>query len=318
MNYRPLGKTGLTVSCIGFGAWGIGGSTPDWASYGPTEDVESERALKRAFDLGVTLYDTAPVYGRSERLLGDALHDRRDKVVIASKAGLLDQNGGNDFSPSHLRATLQASLRNLRTDYIDLFQLHDPPVSLLRGRPEILEALHGMRKEGLTRAIGLSAKTPADALIGVQELGFEVVQANFNMIDQRAIETGLLQACRDRGAGFIGRTPLCFGFLTGRYPPGTRFEEGDHRLRWPRKQLELWARAYELFEPVIGRKPGQSSGQVAIRYCLSYPEVSSVIPGMLSVSQVEENIASDASGPLEESERAGIEAVYRANTFFIR
>lgn len=319
MNYRPLGQTGLRVSDVGFGAWGIGGTAGDAVAYGPTDDRESLRALRRALDLGVTFYDTAPLYGngRSEELIGEAFAGRRAAVVLATKVGYLNPAAAQEFTPALVRASLEASLRRLRTDHVDLFQLHDPPMDLLAKSAAILETARALKKEGKTRAVGMTVKSPADGLRAVREFGAEAVQANFNMIDQRAIASGLFAACRETGAAVIARTPLCFGFLSGAYPLGTRFDPKDHRSRWPVRQVALWAGAYKLFEPVIRRQKGQTNAQVAIRYCLSYPEVATVIPGMLTEAHVDENSAAGGQGPLEEKDRREIEGIYGGNTFFV-
>src|ERR1035437_7473489 len=139
MNYRFLGKTGLKVSEVGFGCWGIGGVAPGTKSYGPVDDSQSVRALLQARELGINFFDTSDLYGagHSEEVLAAAFAGRRAEVLIASKAGVVvDAQAGTqrqDFSPSHIRAALEGSLRRLRTDYIDLYQLHDPPMETLRG-----------------------------------------------------------------------------------------------------------------------------------------------------------------------------------------
>src|SRR5207249_10447963 len=136
-----LGQTALEISEIGFGAWGIGGASAGAVSYGPTDDGESLRALRRAFDLGVTFYDTADLYGHghSEQLIGAAFRDIRTRVVLATKVGFLAPYGPQDFSPRHVRTALEGSLRRLQTDYVDVYQLHNPPMDLLRSNPGLVE-----------------------------------------------------------------------------------------------------------------------------------------------------------------------------------
>jgi aryl-alcohol dehydrogenase-like predicted oxidoreductase len=320
MNYRPLGQTGLRVSEIGFGAWGIGGTADGAVAYGPTDDRESERALRRALDLGITFFDTAALYGNghSESLLGAALHGARDKVVLASKAGYLDAGGRQDFSPGHLRSSLEQSLKRLRTDVLDLYQLHDPPMDLLAKADAILDTMQALKAEGKIRAVGITVKTPADGLRAVREFGAQAVQVNFSMIDQRALESGLLDLCASVGVGVIGRTPLCFGFLTGAYPPGTAFHPRDHRSTWPKEQVDRWATAYTKFEAALRLRRGETRAQAAIRYCLSYPALSAVIPGMLTAAEVEENAGASARGPLGDGERIEVERIYRQNEFFVK
>src|SRR5271169_5028472 len=158
MKYRALGRTGLTVSEIGFGAWGVGGRTAGHTSYGATDDAISEAALGRAFELGITFYDTASAYGdgHSERLIGRVFRGRRDNVVIATKAGVVSFGQPPDLSPMALRRSVEGSLQRLATDYMDLLELHSPDLAVFRRDPEVLETLHALVFEGKVRAFGIS------------------------------------------------------------------------------------------------------------------------------------------------------------------
>ncbi|MBI3513722.1 MAG: aldo/keto reductase, partial [Proteobacteria bacterium] len=194
MRYRPLGTTGLTVSEIGFGSWGIGGPSPGATSYGPTDDAVSLRTLARALERGITFFDTSNAYGNghSEELIGQAFRHRRASVVIATKAGFPRFDQEPDFTPDHLRRSLEGSLRRLQTDHVDLFQLHSPPIALVLDDAAILETLRALVREGKARAFGISVRAPEDGLIAIRELGVPVIQANLNLLDQRAIGTGLM------------------------------------------------------------------------------------------------------------------------------
>jgi aryl-alcohol dehydrogenase-like predicted oxidoreductase len=318
MRYRTLGSTGIRVSEIGFGTWGLGGTANGAVAYGPTDDAQSIRALQVALDAGINFFDTADFYGfgHSEQIVGTALRRVRERVVIASKAGMLDAAGAQDFSPRHLRRALEQSLGRLGTDYIDLYQLHSPPIELLRGDDRILAELQRFKEEGKIRAYGLSARSPEDAAVGVKEFGFPCVQANFSLVDQRALETELFDLCAGKNAGMIARTPLCFGFLTGRYSAASEFDQHDHRNRWSAEQRERWAGAMGLFVSAIARRPGQTPAQFALSFCLSFPAVSCVIPGMLTQDHVKENAGASDFAPLSARESADIVGVYRDNSFF--
>lgn len=316
MKYRKLGNTGLEVSEIGFGTWGIGGVSDGAISYGPTDDRESTIALWRAFELGVNFFDTSDLYGygHSESLIGEVFKDVRGKLLIASKVGFVKAYGRQDFSPKHIRKSIEGSLRRLQTDYIDLYQLHSPPVELLE-KGGIVDSFHSLKKEGKVRAIGISVRSPDDGLRAVEGFGFESIQVNFNMVDQRALETGLMDVCRKTGVGLICRTPLCYGFLTGKFSPTSRFDSQDHRSRWPSEQIALWANAYRLFSSALEYQ-NQTHGQIALKFCLSYPSVSTVIPGMLNKCEVEENVSASDLGALTDTERLKVEKIYRDNAFF--
>lgn len=318
MKYRDLGRTGIKVSEIGFGAWGIGGATGGPYSYGPTDDDQSRRALRKALDLGVTFYDTADIYGygHSETLLGSTFRGVRQQVVIASKVGYLRHDGPQDFSPEYLRISLEGSLLRLRTDYVDIYQLHDPSLALLRSRPDILGALYDLKQEGKLRAFGISARSPSDGVAAVRDLSINIVQTNFSMIDQRALDAGLFATCRAHGAAVICRTPFAFGFLTGRYSITSTFGPDDHRSVWPQEQRDLWATAFDQFAAVIDMT-SQSKAQVALRFCLSHDGVATVIPGMLSHEEVVENTRASGLGPLPGEVCSAIRRIYEANSFFI-
>ncbi|MBI5210945.1 MAG: aldo/keto reductase [Elusimicrobia bacterium] len=316
---RALGTTGLNPSEIGFGAWGIGADSKGAVSYGPVDDGESLSALRQAVDIGVNFFDTADLYGygHSETLIGTALKPLRRSILLASKAGSLDAGGRQDFSPRHLRKALDGSLRRLRTDYLDLYQLHSPPLDLLRKDPRIVDAMRRFQREGKIRAWGISVRSPDEGLDAVRDLEAQTIQVNFNMADQRARTTGLLARCRQAGVGVIVRTPLCFGFLTGKYTPDSEFHSLDHRSSWRREQLALWSRAPQIFSAAIKPVRGQTPAQLALRYCLSYPEVSTVIPGILTRRHLAENAAASRLGPLRKMDRVAIERVYERNVFFL-
>jgi len=314
MKYRKFGNSGITVSEIGFGAWGIGGSAGGHAAYGITDDTVSINALNAAFDTGVTLYDTSDLYGmgHSEQLIGQAFRQKRDQVVIATKGGMVNSAGDQDFSPAYLRGALERSLTRLSSDYVDLYQLHSPSPENLDQIASLKYFLDTLIKEGKTRVTGVSARSPQEALLLIEKFGFQSVQVNLNLLDWRAIDCGLLQRCQDLGIALIARTPLCFGFLTGRYSCDDVSDPHDHRARWSREQVEQWVAAATLFGDAIKSSGDQTSGQKALRFCLSFNEVSTVIPGMLSAEQVYENIQASSLGSLTPAELHKLELIYRA------
>ena len=320
MRYRSLGKSGLTVSEIGFGAWGIGGRTAGETSYGETDDRRSRAALDCAFDLGIAFFDTANVYGdgHSEILIGEAFAKKRDRVVIGTKAGLTRFGDPPDFSPGSLRRSLEDSLKRLKSDYVDLLQLHNPPADLFRRSPESYAALQVLQREGKIRAFGVSVKAPADALSIIDIHAVAAVQVNLNMLDVRAVETGLLAAATQKGMGIIARTPLCFGFLSGAIAADTEFPPGDHRRAWARTQIERWIAGAEAMHAAAATPAGQSRSQAALRFCLSFPAVSSVIPGILSPDEAAQNAAASGFGPLPDVARDRIVALNREIELFAR
>ena len=320
MRYRPLGRSGLVVSEIGFGAWGIGGRTAGQTSYGDTDDARSLAALARAFERGITFYDTANVYGdgHSEELLGRAFAQQRDRVVIATKAGLIRFGEPADFSPAAIRRSLEGSLRRLKSDYVDLFQLHDPPSDIFARSPESYAELARLKAEGKIRAFGVSVKAPSDALPILAAHAVAAVQLNLNMLDVRAVDAGVLAAVAAAGAGIVARTPLCFGFLSGTLRADTEFPAGDHRRAWPRAQLERWIAGASAMHEAASVPAGQTPSQAALRFCLAFPEVSSVIPGILDPAEAEANAAASELGALAVAARDRIVALNHTIELFAR
>jgi aryl-alcohol dehydrogenase-like predicted oxidoreductase len=319
MKYRRLGRTGLRVSEVGFGAWGIGGRTEGLTSYGDTDDATSLEALRRALDVGITFFDTSNVYGsgHSEALIGEAFSGCRDQVVIATKAGFTTYADAPDFTPQGIRRSVEGSLVRLKSDYVDVLQLHNPPPELLVSHPEIGETLQGMKREGLIRAHGVSVKSPDEGLAALDAFAFDSMQANLNMMDIRLIGSGLLDVAVARGVGVIARTPLCFGFLSGRVAGDACFPDGDHRNLWPRAQIERWSEGAKLLRAAVPAPVGQTQTQVALRFCLSVQGVSCVIPGILTPAEAEENAAASDAGVLPKAEMASIEDINQSHAFFV-
>lgn len=320
MWYRKLCSVVPLVSEIGFGAWGIGGSAENSAAYGKTDDRESLRALSVAFERGINFFDTADFYGagHSESLLGRAFAPVREKVVIASKVGMLSSNGVQDFSAAHVRLSVEQSLRRLQSEYIDLYQLHSPPLACLTTERWAIDELLSLKDEGKVHAIGISLRSPQDGAAIVGQLDIASVQVNFNMLDQRARICGLFEECQRAGVGVIIRTPLCFGFLTGNLSENEEFGPLDHRAGWGREQLQRWASAPQTFSTLREKHPGETAAQFSLRYCLSFDCVSTVIPGMLTEQHVEENVKASSLGTMTREELNEIEKIYYGHEFFIQ
>lgn len=318
MKYRPLGKTGLLVSEIGFGAWGVGGRTVDQTSYGDTDDRTSLAALARALERGITFFDTSPAYGdgHSEELIGRAMSGERSRTVIATKAGYEAWDQSPDFSPGAIIASAERSLFRLGTDYLDLLLLHNPPLYVLTA-PEVREALMRLVASGKIRAWGVSGKGPMEALEALRACDAAVIEANFNMMDVRALTSGLLAEVARREAGFIARTPLCFGFLSGTIQHDTAFPPGDHRARWPRTQLANWVDGAADLLAALSASPGEAAVQAALGFCLAFPAVSSTIPGIMTPVEADQNAAASDRGPLPERAVEAILEINRNRQFFV-
>jgi aryl-alcohol dehydrogenase-like predicted oxidoreductase len=296
MNQRPLGRTGLQVSEIGYGAWGIGQSM--WLG---ADDDESVRALNRAADLGVTMFDTALAYGdgHSEQLVGRLVRERDEPLVVATKIPPKNKRwpapAGIDpddaFPADYVIECTERSLRNLGLDTIDVQQFHVWSDDWA-GRGSWRDGIEQLKSEGKIRAFGVSINDhqPANALALVASGAVDTVQVIYNVFDQ-APEDELLPACAEHGVGVLARVPFDEGSLTGNIGPETEFPEGDfrnHYFRDDRKQ-QVADRVQAILDD-LGIEREQLP-EVALRYILSHPAVSTVIPGMRSVRNVERNAA---------------------------
>ncbi len=313
MNMRQLGRTGLEVSEVGYGAWGIGGS--QWIG---AQDDESVQALERAIDLGLNFVDTALGYGNghSEKIVGQVVRGRSERVYVATKVPPKNQRWpapegttANDaFRGKWVRKCTERSLSNLGLDVIDLQQLHvwrDDWV----GEGDWLEAVEKLKAEGKIRFFGVSINDhePANALRLIETGVVDTVQVIYNVFDQSP-EDELFGACQEHGVGVLARVPFDEGALTGSIGPDTTFPDGDFRngyFRGDRKR-EVAERVAAIVDD-LGIEPG-AIAEVALRYVLSHPAVSTVIPGMRSIRNVERNCAvGDGRGlPAEQ-----VEALHR-------
>lgn len=297
MRHRALGSTGIDVSEIGFGAWAIGGATSAGGvpvGWGRTQDDESMAAIRRAVELGITFFDTADIYGhgRSESLLGIILSRRRKDVVIATKVGVSRTSAEDhikDFSKKHIYLAVDASLRRLRTDYIDVYQLHNPTIADLE-REEIQDAMATLQNLGKIRVWGVSVTTPSEGIEIIRRGWGYTLQVLYNILNQSP-ERELLPLAKERGYGIIARVPLASGLLTGKYRADSSFPSSDIRQNFltPRRLVEAIARVDEARSIVSGTT--RSLTEAAIRFPLAHAAVSTVIPGAKSAHQVELNAA---------------------------
>ncbi len=293
---------------VGLGAWAIGG----WM-WGGADDQQSIAAIHRAIDLGMNLIDTAPMYGygRSEEVIGRAIKDRRDKVVLATKCGLIkDREEGEFFffaddrnisqgpgpykiyrclKPESIRREIEESLRRLQTDYIDLYQTHWPdsttPVE------DTMACLLRLKEEGKIRAIGTS-NVSIELLERYRKLGpVDSTQEKFSMLDPDIVQSGLAEYCRRANIAILAYSPLAQGLLTGRVPPEREFPEGDQRRTKPRfareNRVKIQAMLDE-FRP-FAEKYGLTLGQLVIAWTIAQPGITHALCGARTPEQVEEN-----------------------------
>ncbi|GAB3761035.1 aldo/keto reductase [Microlunatus parietis] len=301
---RRLGTDGPEVSAIGFGAWAIGGpASRDGRpiGWGEVDDDESVAALHAALDAGVTLIDTANVYGagHSERVVARALQGRRDEVVIATKFGnLIDEAKreaiGRDASPESIREQCDASLSRLRTDVIDLYQFHIGDYPLDRAG-EVRDALEGLVADGKIRFYGWSTDDPDRAAFFAEGEHCAAVQQSFSLVNGNE---DTLAVAERHGLASIVRGPLAMGLLTGKMTRETTFAETDVRHGWdwsgdPGRRLDALDKVREILT-----EDGRTLAQGALGWLLARSEAFVPIPGIRTVAQARDNAGVLAAGPL--------------------
>ena len=313
MNYREFGSSGLKVSEVGFGAWAVGGNAHG-NSYGTTDDRTSFEAVHKALSLGCNFFDTADVYGwgHSEELLGRALKGQRDRVIIATKVGgdFYSGPGRQNFSPAYVRSALEKSLERLKTDYIDIYQLHNPPLKLIEN-PASYELLQELKREGKIRTWGISIFDPIEGLTALKVAHPDCLQVVYNIFSPKAGEE-LLPRAANAGCAVIAREPLANGFLSGKYSIDSQFEPGDIRHHWPRAYIGARTAAADRLRALLSPSTATLC-QLALKFVLANSSVSVVIPGIKTVEQAEENLATSDSAPLSKETLSRIHDLYLHN-----
>ncbi len=288
MRHKILGRTGLRVGIVGLGTMAHAGH------FGPTKDEESVSAIDAALDLGVNFIDTSDAYGAGygETLLGKALKSRRDAVILATKGGNImvgPDRGKRNFSPRYIDDVLHGSLKRLQTDYIDLYQLHNPTVEVIE-RGEVWDVLQRRKKEGKIRHYGVSINTMDEGIAAARDGRSETIQVEYNLLAQEPADA-FFPLAQAANIGIIARVPLRRGILTGKLTAADeqRFVGEDIRARSFkgeafRKEL---AKAEQLRFLVHGSV--QTLTQAAIAFCVAHPAVSVTIPGARNAAQMREN-----------------------------
>jgi len=312
VEYREFGRTGWKISAIGFGTWAIG------SAWGPVDERASMAALHRALDLGVNFFDTADVYG-SERLLARLRQERREPFYVATKAGRrLRPHVADGYNRQNLTAFVEESLRALRTETIDLLQLHCPPTEVY-DRPEVFGMLDDLAAQGKIRYYGVSVERVAEALKAIEYPHVQSVQIIFNIFRQKPAEE-FFSAARRRRVGILARVPLASGLLTGKMTKNSAFPQDDHRNfnrygeafdrgeTFSGVDFEAGLAAVDELRPLV--PPGATMAQLALRWILMFDAVSGTIPGAKNPAQVEDNVRAADLPALPDAAMARIREIY--------
>jgi aryl-alcohol dehydrogenase-like predicted oxidoreductase len=282
MKLRPFGNTGMNVSEIGLGAWQL--ANPDW---GVSDKNEALRIVQASLEAGCTFFDTAPGYGggRSEELLGQGLKSVRKNVIVCSKFGHTAE-GVSDFSVKAIRPSIEASLRRLQTDYLDIVLMHNPPREMLDGRVALqYQEFEKLKAEGKIRAYGVSLDWRVELETMLETTKSKAAEVFFNALYQETLPA--FPKAQERGIGLIIKVPLDSGWLSGKYRANHKFD--GVRNRW---SPEVLARRSDLIEKFAALVPqGTSMAHAALQFVLAQSQVSTVIPGAKSVEQALDNFS---------------------------
>lgn len=318
MNYRLLGKTGLSVSEIGLGTWvmgksvTLGGVQIGWRN---VYDKSSIRTILSCLDLGINFIDTADTYGKghSEELIGKAIKEKREKYIIATKCGNYEDEYGHwsqSWHPEYITRSCENSLKRLKTDYIDLYQVHTPmpEKSIFGFNEETFDVFRKLKKQGKILHYGYSSFGIKDAFEVVQKNLCEVIQIPYNLLE-REQEKKLFKVALEKNVGVIIRKSLASGFLSGKFKNNTIFPKSDHRSRLSREKISFLASKAREFIPIAESKKGRSLSQFSIQFCLNDDAVSVVITGARNVKQLKENTEAHKYGKLTKSEISAINRI---------
>lgn len=321
MQYRKLGNTGLDVSAVGFGVWTM--STGWWGDH---TDDDAIALYREARALGINFFDASDSYGngRSEEQLGRAFGNDPD-VIIATKGGYdfytyPDRPRGQqeipqDFSAAHIRKAVEESLRRLKRDRIDFYQLHNPKMDTI-DRDETFEALEALKTEGKVRSYGV-ALGPAigwkdEGVRSARERDIDGMQIIYNLLEQDPGRAHIA-ACEERGVGVVVRVPHSSGMLEGKYTVDTVFPENDHRRHRPRSWLINGVKKVDQLQFLLERRPGATLGQVALKWLFMHPAIASALPNIYDREQLEEFAAASDVNDLTPDEMARIQDLYDSN-----
>lgn len=296
MKYRRLGKSGIMVSEIGFGAWTI---ALDWWGGKKIDDEEAIKMLKRAFDLGINFFETSDVYGkgRSERLIGEAFKGvNRDEVIYSTKWGYdiygAEQMGHNELpqkhDPSFLNYALEESVKRLQTDFVDVYSLHNPKMNAIQD-DLLFETLNEIRKEGKIKSYGI-ALGPAigwkdEGLLSMEKREITCLQSVYNLLEQDPVKD-FFQIAEANDVGLMARVPDASGVLTGKVNMDTVFDKNDHRNTRKKEWIIQALKKIEYIKP-IADSYGWTITELAIKFILSHNKITSVLPTVVNLEEIE-------------------------------
>jgi len=310
MKYRKLGDTGLVVSEIGLGTWGLSGE-----GYGPVNPLEAQDVINNAIEYGINFIDTADSYGRgrAEEIVGKVIKKRKDSdTIVATKFGWDFYNTGgvrSNLSSEYIRYALQQSLKRLNREWIDIYQIHVPRPDRIDAC-EVYDTLEDLKKRGLIRHFGVSIQYIKDGIEAIQKGYISTIQLPYSMINIEA-ENKLVPAASESGIGLIAREPLASGLLSGKYSEDSKFHKNDHRNGWKREFLVRNLHKVEKLKKLV--RNNRSLTQTAICFVKQNRHISTVITGCKNREQLKEIV----NTPDDILDKPDMDYIHELNNFYI-
>jgi len=316
MIFKQLKSSKKKISLIGLGSWSLANREYKNFFYNKISKKEISNILGKAYELGVNFYDTSPAYGRSESLIGNEFGtNKREKILICTKVGLNKFGEKIDFKIKNITSQIHQSLRNLKTDYLDYVLIYNPKKND-RNILNCYNFLLSQKKMGKIKHIGISVESPTDYLLYYKKYKFDLIQCNFNILDNRIYEKKLWDILKSTKIDLVARSIFCFGFFTEKFLRSEiSYGKNDYRSLWPSSQIESWRNGLESIKNFDYKLDIE---KIAIRFVLTEKIVSCALVGVRSVSELKNNLSNENFKKLNKTFFKKIKNINRLNNFFVK
>lgn len=316
MIFNNLKSSKKKISIIGLGTWSLANQERKNFFYDKISKKEISKILGKAYEMGVNFYDTSPAYGKSETLIGNEFQNKnRDKILFCTKVGLNKFGEKKDFDTKKIADQIDQSLRNLRTEYLDYVLIYNPKENDEKIK-YCYNFLENQKKLGKIKHIGISLESPIDYSFFYKKYNFDLVQTNFNILDNRIYEKNLLNIFTNNKIDIIARSVLCFGFFTEKFLNSKiKYSKKDYRNLWSSIQIESWKKGLKLIKSFDNKIEIE---KVAIRFVITEKLISSALIGVRSADELSKNLAKENFKKLNSDFFEKIKHINKFNNFFIK
>ena len=316
MIFKQLKSSKKKISIIGLGSWSLANEEYKNFFYNKISKKEISKILGKAYESGINFYDTSPAYGKSETLIGNEFQKkRRDKILLCTKVGLDKFGQKINFKIKNIDSQINKSLRNLKTDYIDYVLIYNPKKND-KDMFNCYNFLIKQKKMGKIKHIGISLETPSDYLKFYKKFDFDLIQSNFNILDNRIYEKKLWNILKNKKIDIVARSVFCFGFFTEKFLRSTiDYKKNDYRSLWSATQIKSWRKGLQLIKKI---NPKVDIESIALRFVLTEKLISSALVGVRSVIELNKNLYSKNLDKLNKDFFEKIKHINESNNFFIK